>query len=363
MHHGPDAFRSVPAVVAIPVRDEAERIGDCLLALSRQDGPAPGVVLLVNNTTDGTTQAVAAIAPMLRCPVVAIEHSFPAASANAGHARRLAMQHADRLAPLGAPLLTTDADGRAAPGWLAANTRHLSTGIDAVFGRAEIDPVEAARIPPSLHRADAQECAYAALLDEIESVLDPDPDDPWPRHTEHSGASIAVSRQAYRMAGGIPCVGLGEDRAFHQALRCIDARIRHARDVHVVVSGRILGRAAGGMADTIRRRLVEPDTMLDDALEPAADRVHRIAIRKAARGAFRSDDAEALARAAARAGVDACQARRLAGCRWFGEAWSVLDRALPRRRVPVAALPQQTAFAQKIRANLLAETGDRLAAD
>ena len=62
-------------------------------------------------------------------------------------------------------------------------------------------------------------------------------------------------------------------------MRRIDARIRHAPDVLVTVSGRLEGRAEGGMADTLRRRLVRPDEWLDDCIEPAADRLRRATIR------------------------------------------------------------------------------------
>jgi len=41
-------------------------------------------------------------------------------------------------------------------------------------------------------------------------------------------------------------------------LRLVDTKIRHAPEVSVSVSGRLKGRAAGGMADMIRRRLVAP---------------------------------------------------------------------------------------------------------
>jgi hypothetical protein len=282
-------FRAVPAVVAIPVRNEVERIGDCLTALARQEGGAPGVVLLVNNTTDATMAVVAEVAACLPIAVHAVEHEFAECVAHAGSARRLAMELADGLAPEGMPLLTTDADGRPGEDWLAGNLFHLRRGMDAVFGRAVIDPVEALQIPPALHQADARECAYAAALDEIAHLIDPDPNDPWPRHTEESGASIAVSRAAYRRSGGVPLVRLGEDRAFAKALRRIGARVRHAPEVRVVVSGRILGRAEGGMADTIRRRLVAPDTELDPALEPVADRVARLQRRRA--GALGGDGA------------------------------------------------------------------------
>ncbi len=352
MHVLPGPFADAPAVVAIPVQNEAERIADCLLALSNQAGPAPGVLLLVNNTTDATVRLVAEIAPSLACPVHVIEHRFPPDQANAGMARRLAMQRADELAPPGVPLLTSDADGRADPDWLRANLHHLGRDIDAVFGRADIDPIEAASIPPSLHQADAEECAYAALLDQIASLIDPDPHDPWPRHAERSGASIAVRRSVFRAVGGIPAVALGEDRGFHAVLRRADARVRHAPEVRVVVSGRILGRAAGGMADTIRRRLVAPDTMLDSALEPTQDRARRLRQQRALRLALR--DGTGLPEVAAATGLSPSEMKRAS----FGACWAAIEERWPMARVRVVDLPEQMALALRIRDALLERAGE-----
>src|ERR1700732_2995146 len=74
-----------PIVVAIPVRDEEERIGQCLAALSQQNEfQADHVVLLVNNTIDDSI-AIARQRPM---PA----GTLPAHQASAGYARRLAMQ-------------------------------------------------------------------------------------------------------------------------------------------------------------------------------------------------------------------------------------------------------------------------------
>jgi hypothetical protein len=161
----------------------------------------------------------------------------------------------------------------------------LRRGADAIAGRIEIDPVEAVLIPSRLHEDDARECAYADLLDQIDAAINPELSDPLPRHTEHSGASIAVTLSTYRRAGGIPPLALGEDRAFFAALRRIDARIRHAPEVRVMVSGRTMGRAAGGMADTIRRRMINPDETLDDRLEPALDALRRAELRRLTRAA------------------------------------------------------------------------------
>jgi hypothetical protein len=184
-------------VVAIPVKDEVERIGNCLRALSQQSGISRHqIVLLLNNCTDDTAVVVRNLTPNLAVPIHQFEVTLPPEQANAGYARRLAMQAAEKfVAPQGV-LLTTDADACVYPDWISANLLALRQGADAVAGCIEIDPAEAALIPPKLHEDDARECAYAALLDEIEARLDWDSADPWPRHSEHSGASIAVTVDA-----------------------------------------------------------------------------------------------------------------------------------------------------------------------
>jgi hypothetical protein len=136
-----------------------------------------------------------------------IEVTLPEGCAGAGCARRIAMEHAALLGRDGA-LLTSDADARLGPDWIAANLAALAAGADAVAGRAVTEPEGAKRIPAHLHAIDARECAYAALLDEMRALLEPDPADPWPRHDEESGASIAVTLAAYRRAGGMPAVPL-----------------------------------------------------------------------------------------------------------------------------------------------------------
>lgn len=341
-------------VVAIPVNDEAERIADCLRALSLQSGISQyQIVLLLNNCADGSAAVVRDLAPNLPIPVHLFEITLPSGYANAGYARRLAMQAAeDFVAPQGV-LLTTDADACVYPNWIATNLLALREGADAVAGCIDIDPAEAALIPPRLHEDDARECAYATLLDEIHARLDWDPADPWPRHSEQSGASIAVTVDAYRRAGGIPAMALGEDRAFFEALRRVDARIRHTPEVRVVVSGRIHGRAAGGMADTIRRRIVKPDEMLDDRLEPALDAAWRARLRRFVRKAWATPDAFAplmpiLSQALLMPSVELW---RLLSLSHFGAAWSEIETrstTLAKRRVPVIHLEHETEQARAI---------------
>ena len=346
-------------VVAIPVRDEAALIADCLRALALQGGKTRAeILLLVNNSTDGTAATAVALRPTLPCPVHVLEHSFPPHQANAGNARRIAMQHAAMMAGLDGIIMTTDADGCVAPDWVEANLAALRAGADVVCGQALIDPLDALAIPQHLHDDDAQEVAYCRLLDQIACLVDPEPADPWPRHSEDSGASIAVRTGTFLAAGGVPAVPSGEDRALVQALRRIDARIRHDPDVTVSVSGRTVGRAKDGMADTIARRLVRQDPMVDSAMEPVADRVRRLAARRVLREAWCSSRKRSalLRHLAARLGLSVSQLEGWLQLPHFGAAWALVESASPAlqgRPVPRTELQAQSQAALVVLASLV----------
>lgn len=354
MRHGPFG----PVAVAIPARDEEDEIHPCLHALAAQDNAGiDHVVICLNNTTDRTGEAIRAMMPGLPFAVEVLEVTLPAERACAGVARRIAMDRAADLAGPSGVVLTTDADGRVAPGWLACNLAALDAGAEAVFGRAVIDPQGAALIPAHLHDIDARECAYATLLDELAHLIDPDPHDSWPRHQEHSGASIAVTTAAYRRAAGMPPVCNAEDRAFHGALRRVDAAIRHDPGACVTVSARIFGRAQGGMADTIRRRMACVDEYLDDALEHVAEAARRAGLRARMRQAWSGLDGDPMALQILAAGLHLPEdtISRLTACRYFGTAWAEIEETSPvleRRRVRLADLGGQTARAQRLVAAL-----------
>lgn len=355
--------RSGKIVVALPVKDEREHIGPCLRALAWQrDVRGHQALLLVNNTSDGTVGTVRQLAPSLPMPVHVLERRFPPAQASAGHARRCAMEAALALTGPGGVLLTTDADGRVASDWLSRNLAALDAGADAVCGRAVLAPEDHHRIPPHLHAADMEECAYSAALDEIASMLDPDPNDPWPRHTEHSGASLCTTVEAYQRCGGMPDIPSGEDRAFVDALRRRDAVVRHDPDVCVQVSGRIFGRAAGGMADTIRRRLVKLDAQLDDRLEPVTSWVLRHRSRARARIAWATREAGPVEALARRLRIPRAEVRRACALPHFGAAWAALEEASPilvRRRVLVTDLAAEMSAADRALARLRRSAVDR----
>ncbi len=345
--------RHPTAVVAIPAKDEADRISACLLALARQTRTPDGVLLLLNNCSDLTEAIARNLSATLPFALYIASHAFVRAEAHAGSARRMAMQLAADLADPNAVLLTTDADTIVADDWIEQNLRSLLGGADVACGRVEVDPIEAMLIPPSLRADDALECELTGLLDRVACVLDPDPADPWPRHTEAAGASIAVTMAAFRRTSGIPAIATGEDRAFVKALARMDARIRHDPAITVTVSGRMYGRAEGGMADTIRRRIRQQDEFADDALEPAGDAYRRADFRRRARLAWRMLRAgrSAPPDLAIDLGIPGELLQHLLKNRFFGAAWAEIEtgsRFCGSKRVRFADLPRQISYALQL---------------
>jgi GT2 family glycosyltransferase len=335
-------------IVAIPARDEAERIERCLTALNEQIRRPDAVVLLLNNCSDDTETIAHAMAPALRFRLDVISRILPPDEANAGLARGLAMHIAAAQAGDDGVLLTTDADAVVPPDWIFRNLVALRQGADIVCGRAVIDPVEAAMIPAHLHADDALECRLIALLDDLAWVLDPEPHDPPRRHTEASGASLAVRTDAFRRVGGVPAIAAGEDRAFVRALWMMDARVRHDPAIEVTVSGRVVGRAPGGMAEAIRRRMVRQDEFTDDQAETAVDGFRRYGFRNRVRRAWRGSGDRTLA------GELAISPARLGHALtrpFFGACWAELEGISPilkRRRVRFVDLPAAIADAEAL---------------
>ncbi|MGD7070472.1 glycosyltransferase [Acetobacter sp. AAB5] len=265
-------------IIVIPACNEENHIIPCLLALAAQYLALPDkVILWINNTTDQTYKRALSLQKKLPFTLEIIQIVYDPTIANAGTARREAMAYAAKNAPHDALLFTTDADGEVSRDWIYRTLKAFAQyPVEAVFGQAQLLPSEYAKIPLHLHEDERAEQAYGALLEQITLLLYPQPHDPWPRHIEHSGASIAVTHQAWTQVGGIPNVPSGEDRQFYEALRQHDICVRHAPEVIVYVSARLAGRAQGGMAETLARRMIAQDKYIDDAFETVSRRLFRV---------------------------------------------------------------------------------------
>ncbi|AQR62859.1 glycosyl transferase family 2 [Brevundimonas sp. LM2] len=249
--------------VCVPARNEADRLATLLGALADQDveGPVP-VVIALNNTTDRSA-AVATEAARRHGSRLALtldDHVFPPDLAHAGSARARAMMlGADRLARRPeAVLISTDADTRPPVDWISANLAAVAAGADLVGGRLVLDEAE----PLGEHAAAVWALwdLYWAQVRAIEDAIDPSPPDPAPRHGDHTGASLAITVAAWTAAGGVPAIPSGEDRALVAAARAVGHRLSHPLSVWTRVSPRQEGRAAGGMAEDMRRLQVAATT-------------------------------------------------------------------------------------------------------
>ena len=303
--------RAAPACrasVIIPARDEAAALPACLDAFAKQTdtlGAPLGasvfeIVLMLNNCTDDSP-AVARRWQVAH-PEVGLhilERTLEPAQAHAGTARLLLMDTAwHRLGGLcaeGCAILSTDADSIVAPDWIAQNLAALARGADAVGGAIELKAGEYDALPEQVRRCYRRDRRYAELIARLEDLLDSQPGDPWPRHLDHFGSSLACTPAAYARAGGMPAVTPLEDEAFVDRLRRADLCLRHEPAVRVFTSARLDGRATLGLAGQLRSWGELPDEAAH-MVPSAAYLAHRFRSLRQLREIFRKGSADGLPR-------------------------------------------------------------------
>jgi len=265
------SFESLPppspllrASVVVPARDEECGVTRALDALAhscdhlgrRLDPHTWEVLLLCNNCRDDTARVARQWSA--RRPDVAlhvVEGWFDKGEANIGTVRRALMDAAcarlESLAGAALPRLiaSTDADTRVARDWLWENARAIEAGAEAVGGRILVEP-DGDR---QTRRTYLFDTAYRLFAARLESALDPQHFDPWPRHFQFFGASLSLTPRAYRKVGGIPSVPCLEDMALERELVRADVPIRHSPRVRAFTSARHNGRVACGLSSQLRQ--------------------------------------------------------------------------------------------------------------
>lgn len=102
-----------------------------------------------------------------------------------------------------------------------------------------------------------------ALTIALKGTIDPVPHDPDPSHLSEPAASRAFRMPLYDDVGGFPALPSGEDRAFAERADLQGWQVRHSTRPRVQTSGRLEGRAPGGMAEALRFRIHAPDPLVD----------------------------------------------------------------------------------------------------
>ena len=250
------------ACVVMPARDEAENIGAALDALAAQrdlnGAPLPArefeILLLANNCRDET--AAIARAWNRAHPRVAlhvVEARFGPDRACVGHARRMAMNAAcARLHEAQAPsepapraICSTDADTRVSPFWLAHTLEEMRLGAQAVGGRILLGRAPGDGATRKTYLLDT---AYRLWCARLEAKIDPQLADPWPRHFQFFGASLAINPETYAQIGGLPRARCLEDMALEAELNRRDIPVRHSPNVVALTSARRAGRVQTGLS-------------------------------------------------------------------------------------------------------------------
>lgn len=237
--------------VVIPARNEADRVDGCLAAVTAaaarlRSRPAGArvpvrIVVVLDDCQDGTADRVA------RWPAV---HPVTSTAGRVGAARAAGIEQVlARFAGDGVPeaaiwIANTDADSRVPAGWLGMQAAAARRGAAMLLGTVRPDPAELSRvIRQRWYR-------HHRLGD---------------GHPHVHGANLGVRADWYRRAGGFPPVARQEDVALVAAVAAAGGRIVRTGAGAVQTSGRLAGRAPGGMADYLRRLDPGQDGPMDAA--------------------------------------------------------------------------------------------------
>ncbi len=325
--------------VVVPVRNEAHHLVQTLDALRNQHHPGgqalnPAtyeVLLLTNNCTD-QSYAVA-LRYQQRYPDFSLHIAniqLPAAKANIGTVRRLLMDEACRRltgSQRGTGIIaSTDGDTVVDHCWVHHIKTEIDRGNDAVGGRILTRPDGS-----QTRLYHLRDVLYRTLVARAEAVLDPVPHDPWPRHFQHFGASIAVTSHMYRQAGGLPEKPFLEDEAFYRALLRTDAKVRQSPHVKVFTSTRTQGRVAVGFSEQLRYWAGLGQTNQNQFAEPAEAVMLRLRSRRQLRHCWQHQqiDESLVQSIAADLMIDPDRLMRdLHNSRFFGQLWESVDEQM-----------------------------------
>ena len=293
------------------------------------------VLLLANNCTDHTYLIAGEYQqahPDFALHVA--ECWLPPKKAHIGTARRLVMDEAyNRFALLGKPrgiIASTDGDTEVDPTWVYHIIEEIQNGNDAVGGKILI---KSSQNPAGTYHSLDE--TYRTLVARAESVLDPLDHDPWPRHFQYFGASLAVTCAMYEQAGRLPELPYLEDEAFYKALLCKDAKIRRSMAVKVVTSNRHEGRVCVGLSEQLRKWAQMEELLEPQLVTGAPEIIFRFTNRRVVRTCWKNFtlyggyDVAALASVACGLGlVPHWVQQELENSRYFGQLWESIEQKM-----------------------------------
>jgi Glycosyl transferase family 2 len=221
-------------VVAVPARDEAGSIRQCVLSIDQAASEVSVPVLLVvaaDSCVDDTA-VVAAQTATAHCELIVMRGSW----GRAGAARAAAVRRGLEEMPIDdGPIwiANTDADCVVPRRWLSVQL-DLADEVDVIAGIVELDPTTTA---PAMFEA------FTSTY-----VLDGD------NHSHVHAANIGMCASAYLAVGGW-CLQtvVGEDHVIWNAIKDRGRSTRQTTSLRVVTSARTRSRVLGGFATDLSK--------------------------------------------------------------------------------------------------------------
>ena len=256
--------------VAVPVREEVDLLPQMVAALSvamKASNKTGIAVFCINNSRDHSAELIVRLLVRHRLPGLVVIVDFHSAIRNASHARRLALDVAQKYAPRGT-LLTTDADSEVGPAWVIEAIRQLSAGYDLICEDVRLNAAGLAALPRQVRQVGNVERSYYNACDELWHWWSGDIDGFAHRA---SGASLAFRTSTYANIGGLPVPDCGEDAALCAMVLAKGGRVITISDGGTRTSARLDSRAQGGCGAALERRAKEIDPVCDAALVPVEE--------------------------------------------------------------------------------------------
>lgn len=228
------------AGVVIPARDEEQSIVACLDAVIRaldqcQHHLSASWIVVVADCCQDETAALAAATLRDRGTVLECSASSPGRTRRLGVTEVLA--HFDRTRRSRVWIANTDADSSVASNWMQRQLELARHGYCGVAGIVQVDTV-----------AGLDEVTLQALLADYKICEDG-------THPHVHGANLGVRADAYIDAGCWSSLAVAEDHCLWSRIKARGWPTTSCAKTVVRTSGRLYGRAVGGYADTLRKRV------------------------------------------------------------------------------------------------------------
>jgi glycosyltransferase involved in cell wall biosynthesis len=222
--------------VVVPAQNEAATIEPCIGSIRRSCEAAQvhayWIVVVTDCCTDDTL-------PRARRAVGSVGEVIECAARSAGSARRLgvdaALAHFCDKDSSHIWLANTDADTLVPRDWITVQLRLADSGIVGVAGIVQLD-----------------EGGSAAAHELYRTTYATSPDG---THGHVHGANLSLRADAYLDAGGWAHRALAEDHCLWERLKGRGWHLSSPVASVVVTSARLIGRARGGFADTLKAKI------------------------------------------------------------------------------------------------------------